>query len=135
MEFDGRGIPFSMNILPDVFYISAGDVYPHKEVRQKPAPYLVEGIGEDMMPENMHLDVWDDVVQVTDRESFKMTREISTQEGLLVGPSSGTALVAAIKYAEKIKTPSTLLVMFPDSGRAYLSKAFNDEWLKEKGLV
>lgn len=115
------------SILNDMFY--------HKEVREKPTPYLVEGIGEDMMPENMHLDVWDDVVQVNDRESFQLTREISQREGLLVGPSSGTALAAAIKYGEKIKAPSTFLVLFPDSGRAYLSKAFNDEWLKEKGLI
>lgn len=114
------------SILFDMFY--------HKEVRTPPASYLVEGIGEDMMPENVHFQYMDDFVQVSDKESFKACRDLAAMEGLLVGPSCGSALAAAIKYSETLKTPSKILVMFPDGGRSYLSKAFNDEWLKTQKL-
>ena len=115
------------SILYDLFY--------HKKVLTPPAPYLVEGIGEDMLPENVHLDVMDDFVQFTDKEAFQMTRELTRLEGLCVGPSSAAALVAAVKYAQKITEPKRILVMLPDHGRAYLSKAFNDEWLKANNLI
>lgn len=114
------------SILHDMFY--------HKEVRTPPASYFVEGIGEDMMPDNVHFQYMDDIVQVTDKESFKACRTLAGTEGLLVGPSCGSALAAAIKYSEKLKTPSKILIMFPDSGRSYLSKAFNDEWMAAQKL-
>ncbi len=114
------------SILYDMFY--------HKEVRTPPASYLVEGIGEDMMPDNVHFQYMDDIVQVSDQESFKACRDLAATEGLLVGPSCGSALAAAIKYSEKLAKPSKILVMFPDGGRSYLSKAFNDDWLKNQKL-
>ena len=78
----------------------------------------------------------DGFVQVSDKESFLMTREIVSKEGICVGPSSAMALVGAIKYAEKNFTePKRILVMMPDSGRAYLSKAFNDTWMKENDFL
>jgi len=120
--------PFG-SILHDLFY--------HKEVREKPHSYLVEGIGEDMLPENVHFNVMDDFIRVTDAETFQITREISRREGLLAGPSCGTALTAAIKYSAtgKLKPDANIVVLFPDGGRSYLSKAFNEEWIREKGLA
>lgn len=111
------------------------DLYYHKKVITPAAPYKVEGVGEDMLPDNVHLDVMDGFEQVTDVESFEMTRLLISQEALCVGPSSAMALVGAIKASKKLKKPSKILVMFPDNGRAYLSKAFNDSWLMENGLL
>lgn len=111
------------------------DLFHHKKVINPPHSYKVEGVGEDMLPDNVHFDVMDDAVQVNDKESFMMTRDLIKKEGLCIGPSSALALVAAMKYGEKVKTPQNILVMFPDNGRAYLSKAFNDEWLKENGFI
>lgn len=117
------------SILHDLFY--------YKEVRDPHAPYLVEGIGEDMLPENVHFDVMDDFVRVTDQETFQLTRAIASREGLLVGPSCATALSAAIKYSTmgKLGHDANIVVLFPDGGRSYLSKAFNEDWLREKNLV
>lgn len=111
------------------------DLYYHKKVLTPAAPYKVEGVGEDMLPDNVHFDVMDGVIQVDDKSSFKMTKEIISNEGMCVGPSSAMALVAAVEYSKKLEKPSNIVVMFPDNGRAYLSKAFNDQWLKENGLI
>lgn len=110
------------SILYDLFY--------YKEVRDPAGSYLVEGIGEDMLPDNVHFQYMDDFVRVTDKESFAAARDLASKEGLLVGPSCGSALAAAIKYSETLKAPAKILVLLPDGGRSYLSKAFNDEWLK-----
>lgn len=115
------------SILYDLFY--------HKKVVDKPGSYKVEGVGEDMLPENVHLDVMDAFVKVNDKESFEMTRRLIAEEALCVGPSSALALVGAIKYSETLEKPSNILVIFADSGRAYLSKAFNDEWMAENGFM
>jgi cystathionine beta-synthase len=115
------------SILYDLFY--------HKKVMTPPAPYKVEGVGEDMLPDNVHLNVLDGAVQVDDKKSFLMTRELVAKEGLCVGPSSALALVAAIEWSKKLTKPSNILVMFPDSGRAYLSKAFNETWMRENGFI
>lgn len=109
------------SILYDLFYSG--------KVIDLPQPYKVEGVGEDMLPENVHFKYMDDFVRVTDEESFKMTKRLISEEGLCVGPSSAMALVGAIKYGQQLQKPSNILVMLPDNGRAYLSKAFNDEWL------
>lgn len=115
------------SILYDLFY--------HKRVVDPPASYKVEGVGEDMLPENVHLDVMDAFVKVSDQESFEMTRRLIAEEALCVGPSSAMALVGAIKFSKGLEKPSKILVMFPDSGKSYLSKAFNDHWLMENGLL
>lgn len=111
------------------------DLYYHKKIVDPPGSYKVEGIGEDMLPGNVHLDIYDGFVRVGDPEAFAMTRRLVAEEGLLVGPSSATALVGAIKESEKIEKPSNIVVIFPDSGRQYLSKAFNDSWMIENGLL
>jgi cystathionine beta-synthase len=110
------------------------DLYYHKKVVDPPGSYKVEGVGEDMLPDNVHLDMYDGFVRVSDQEAFDITRELVAKEGLLVGPSSGLALVGALKAAEKLDKVSNIVVIFPDSGRAYLSKAFNDQWMVENGL-
>ncbi|WII72730.1 cysteine synthase family protein [Bdellovibrio sp. 22V] len=115
------------SILYDLFY--------HKKIVDPPGSYKVEGIGEDMLPGNMHMDVMDGFVRVSDPEAFEMTRRLVKEEGLLVGPSSATALIGAMKYAEKLEKPSNIVVIFPDSGRQYLSKAFNDQWMVEAGFI
>ena len=111
------------------------DLYYHQKVIDPPAPYKVEGVGEDMLPDNVHMKLYDGFVRVSDQEAFDLTRRLVPEEGLLVGPSSGMALAGAIKASEKLTKPSNIVVIFPDSGRAYLSKAFNDQWMVENGLV
>lgn len=115
------------SILYDLFY--------HKKIVDPPGSYKVEGIGEDMLPGNVHMDLYDGFVRVSDPEAFDMTRRLVAEEGILVGPSSGTALVGAIKASEKLEKPSNIVVIFADSGRQYLSKAFNDAWMIENGLL
>lgn len=111
------------------------DLVHHGKVITPPASYKVEGVGEDMLPDNVHLNVMDDAIQVNDRTSFALTRELVKKEGLCVGPSSAMALAAAYEYSKKLKKPSKILILFADHGRAYLSKAFNAAWLKENGLI
>ncbi len=111
------------------------DLYYHNKIVDPPASYKVEGVGEDMLPDNVHLKSYNGFVRVTDQEAFQMTKILARDEGICVGPSSGLALVGAIKYSENYKEPKNILVLFPDSGRAYLSKAFNDHWLVENNLM
>lgn len=111
------------------------DLYYHKKVITPPAPYKVEGVGEDMLPENVHFNVMDAVVQIGDKAAFQMTRKLIAEDALCVGPSSAMALCAAMEYGKTLQKPSNILVMFPDSGKAYLSKVFNDEWMKENGFI
>lgn len=111
------------------------DLYYHNRIVDPPGSYKVEGVGEDMLPGNVHLKLYDGFIKVSDQEAFDITRELVAKEGLLVGPSSGLALVGAAKAAEKLEKPSNIVVIFPDSGRAYLSKAFNDQWMVENGLM
>ena len=115
------------SILYDLFY--------HKKIVDPPAPYKVEGVGEDMLPDNVHLNVMTDFEKVDDKSAFLMTRRLIAEEGLCVGPSSAMALVAAINFSKKLTKPSNIVVMMPDNGRAYLSKAFNDEWMREQGFL
>jgi cystathionine beta-synthase len=111
------------------------DLFHHGKAVRPPQPYKVEGVGEDMLPENVHFNVMDDAIQVDDRTAFLLTRELVSKEGLAVGPSSAMALAAALEYGKKLEKPSNILVMFADNGRAYLSKAFNDAWMRENGFL
>lgn len=115
------------SILCDLFY--------HGRVIDGAKPYKVEGVGEDMLPLNVHLQYYNDVVSVNDVDSFRWTRELIAKEGICAGPSSGMNLAAALEYSKKLQKPSNILVFIPDSGRAYLSKVFNDRWMKENGLL
>ena len=97
--------------------------------------YKVEGIGEDLLPETVDLDLIDEIVVVDDQHSFAMARLLSRLEGLLVGGSSGSALYGAIKYVKSMGVSDVnLVVIFPDTGRNYLTKFFDDEWMLKNGF-
>jgi len=96
--------------------------------------YKVEGVGEDFIPGTIDFKYIDEVIQVTDKQSFLMTRKLANKEGLIAGGSSGMALYAATKICQKIKK-GLVVVLFPDSGKSYLSKIFNDQWMKENGFL
>jgi cystathionine beta-synthase len=101
-------------------------------------PYKIEGIGEDFIPDNYDFDVIDDMVQVKDKESFLMTRELLTQEGIYSGVSSGAAVVGAIHWikaqGERLRGKNVLVIL-PDSGNRYLSKVYDDAWMREAGFL
>lgn len=96
--------------------------------------YKVEGIGEDIIPQNIDFKVIDDMVQVSDKECFQMCRKLVLQEGLFVGPSAGAAVAGAIKWVRK-NPGKKVVVILPDSGDRYLSKAFDDDWMRENGFL
>ena len=98
-------------------------------------PYLVEGVGEDFWPECFDPDVTDEIIAVSDKESFEMTRRLAREEGLLVGGSCGMAVVAALRVAERAGPDDLVVVLLPDGGRGYLSKVFNDEWMADFGFL
>src|SRR5690606_13918433 len=98
-------------------------------------PYLVEGVGEDFWPETYDRTICDEIIEVTDRESFDMTRRLAREEGLLVGGSCGMAVVAALRVAASAGPDAVVVVLLPDGGRGYLSKIFNDEWMARYGFL
>ena len=98
--------------------------------------YKIEGVGEDFYPKAFDRDLPDEIVQVTDAEAFEMTRRLAAEEGLLVGGSAGMAVVSALKYAREYElgADQTVIVLLPDSGRSYLEKIFNDDWMRANGF-
>jgi cystathionine beta-synthase len=98
-------------------------------------PYLVEGVGEDFWPETYDKTVTDEIVAVSDADSFDMTRRLAREEGLLVGGSCGMAAVAALRVAAAAKPDDIVVVLLPDGGRGYLSKIFNDDWMADYGFL
>ena len=97
--------------------------------------YKVEGIGEDFIPSTMNLSILDDVVQVDDRECFLTTRDLVRREGLFVGGSSGAAVAGALKYARAAKRKENVVVMLADGANKYLSKVFDDGWMRANGFL
>ena len=100
----------------------------------QPGSWKVEGIGEDYFPETYDPELVDIMVRVSDRDSFWMARRLAREEGMLVGGSSGTAVTAALRYAEKLDDPRYMVVILPDTGRNYLGKVFSEQWLRENDL-
>lgn len=98
-------------------------------------PYLVEGVGEDMWPESYDTSVPDEVLAISDRDAFRMTLRLAREEGLLVGGSSGMAVVAALRTAERLGPDDVVVVLLPDGGRGYLSKIFNEGWMRSYGFT
>ncbi|MCM2579185.1 cystathionine beta-synthase [Streptomyces meridianus] len=98
-------------------------------------PYLIEGVGEDFWPSAYDPEIPDEIVAVSDKDAFRMTRRLAREEGLLVGGSCGMAVVAALEVAKKLTEDDVVVVLLPDSGRGYLSKIFNDEWMNDYGFL
>ncbi|HET8602067.1 MAG TPA: cystathionine beta-synthase [Segeticoccus sp.] len=98
-------------------------------------PYLVEGVGEDMWPRAYDPKVVDQVIAVSDMDSFTMTRRLAREEGLLVGGSCGMAVVAALRAAKDLPPEAVVVVILPDSGRGYMSKIFDDTWMASYGFL
>ncbi len=98
-------------------------------------PYLVEGVGEDFWPTAYDPSVVDEVIAVSDAASFAMTRRLAKEEGLLVGGSCGMAVVAALQAARDLPADAVVVVLLPDSGRGYMSKIFNDDWMSSYGFL
>ncbi|GJQ20538.1 MAG: cystathionine beta-synthase [Bacteroidia bacterium] len=97
--------------------------------------YKVEGIGQDYVPGVLQFQFVDDVIEVTDRESFLMARRMTREEGIFVGGSAGTAMAGALKYAERLSGDDIVVVLLPDTGERYLSKIYNDDWMRENRFL
>ncbi|MBN6034610.1 cystathionine beta-synthase [Amycolatopsis sp. 195334CR] len=98
-------------------------------------PYLVEGVGEDFWPETYDRSVADEIIPISDADSFHITRRLAREEGLLVGGSCGMAVAAALELAERGTEDDVIVVLLPDSGRGYLTKVFNDPWMASHGFL
>lgn len=119
---------------PDIKIIAAdpeGSVYSGGSGR----PYLVEGVGEDFWPTTYHRELIDEVIAISDHDSFHMARQIAREEGILLGGSCGTAIAAGLQVAKTLGPDDLLVVFTPDSGRGYLSKVFNDDYLATLGFI
>ncbi len=121
---------------------SVGSVYKHyfetgEFSKEEIKPYLTEGIGEDIIPENMNFDLIDDVVQVNDKNAFLMTRRLAEEEALFIGGSCGAAVYGALEYARNndFGEDDVMVIILPDSGSRYAKKIYNDEWMKDKGFI
>lgn len=105
----------------------------------RPFAYSVEGIGEDFLPSTMNLDYVDEIVRVDDKECFQLTRALVRQEGVMCGGSCGAAVAGAIRYAEQLDrdghAPQNILVLLPDGSQKYLSKIFDDNWMRDQGFL
>lgn len=117
------------SILRDVFYDK------NKSQTGDGKPYKVEGIGQDWVPGVIDFDVVDAMVEVTDKEAFMMARRLTREEGMFVGGSAGTALAGALKYADRMQENEVMVILLPDTGERYLSKLYNDDWMRENGFL
>jgi cystathionine beta-synthase len=121
------GIDPKGSILREYFYTKK---YPHVL-----KTYKVEGIGQDWLPGTLNFDVIDDMVEANDKESFAMARRLTREEGIFVGGSCGTAVAGALKYADRMKDSDVMVILLPDTGERYLSKIYNDDWMRENGFL
>jgi cystathionine beta-synthase len=97
--------------------------------------YKIEGIGEDFIPETVDLDLIDDIMKVSDKESYQMARRLAREEALLVGSSSGAAVAGTLKIAKDLSEKDLMVTVLPDRGERYLSKLYDDEWMRAQGFL
>lgn len=116
------GVDPEGSMIYTAFYDEPHDVY----------AYAVEGIGEDLVPETLNMSVIDGMIRVGDGESFRMTRRLVESEGLLIGGSCGAAVLGAVRYAEQLGS-GTIATLLPDTGRNYIKRIYNDEWMRDNG--
>jgi cystathionine beta-synthase len=98
-------------------------------------PYMVEGIGQEVIPENVHMKYVDEIINITDRESFELSRQLGRQEGIFCGGSTGTNAAAALKVARNLDESAVVVFIVCDTGERYLTKHHSDEWMREKRLL
>ncbi len=126
---------------PDIRVIGAdpyGSVFKtYKETGQllQATPYLVEGIGQEIIPENVHMKYIDEIINVTDRDSFQLARRLGREEGIFCGGSTGTIAAAALQVARAASKDDVIVFIVCDTGERYLSKFLSDEWMKEKRML
>jgi len=116
-------------------YGSVFKTYKETGKTHEATPYLVEGIGQEVIPENVHIRYVDEIVNITDRESFELSRQLGRREGIFCGGSTGTNLAAALKVARGLDESGVVVFIVCDTGEHYLTKHHSDEWLKEKRLL
>jgi cystathionine beta-synthase len=122
---------------PEVLIVGVdpeGSVYTAKDESDL-HPYLVEGIGKDTWPKTMDPDAVDEWIRVSDRDSFLVARRLAREEGLLAGGSAGSTVWAAMDVAKRLEPDAKILTLIPDSGRSYMSKFYDDNWMLEHGFV
>ncbi len=109
--------------------------YFHSKKLTKPSPYLMEGLGDEFLIKCVDFNLIDDIFKISDKGAFLMARKLADQEGILAGGSSGAAVWATLKLAREIDKPARIVTIFADAATRYLSSIYNDEWLKEKGIL
>ncbi len=129
-EINIVGVDATGSILLEIWQ-NGGEIPPGVEA----STYKVEGIGEDFLPSSTDLSVIDNILRVTDKESFIWARRLVQEEGIFSGGSSGSALAAAMRYCQSLPPERVVVVLFPDSGSRYLSKVFDDKWMREHGYL
>jgi len=102
---------------------------------EKPSPYLIEGLGDEFLIGCVDFSLIDDIIQIADRDSFRMARRLVREEGIMAGGSSGAALCGVLALLERLTEPARIVTIFPDSASRYLSTIFNDRWMAEKNLL
>jgi len=121
------GIDPKGSVLREYFYT--------KKITPLLKTYKVEGIGQDYVPGTLDFEYIDEMIEADDRESFLMARRLTREEGIMVGGSAGTAVAGMMKIADRFKENDVVVVLLPDLGERYLSKIFNDDWMKENGFL
>jgi len=114
-----------------------GSIYKHEFYKTKGPihSYLIEGIGEDFIPDTVDFSVIDEVVTVSDKDAFATARDLVLKDAIFAGSSAGAAVKGALQVVSKLPKDAVVVVLLPDSGRSYLSSLYNDEWMQEKGLL